>query len=138
MLDNQKFVELAYFAVRNTCGSQRCMSDNTMTQDRNASSQPSRIGWVVGLTLFALLLGGSATRIVPGGPFISITSDVLPAAASLIAMRFGLVALRGRNVGTKLLALVFILLATLALGRIMIDVYSFWNRPYARGDLLGL
>jgi hypothetical protein len=93
---------------------------------------------MIGLTLFSLLLGGAAARIVPGGPFISFSSDVLPFAATLIAIRLGLLTLRGRNSGAKLVALAFIVLATLSLARIMIDVYSFWNRPYARGDLFGL
>jgi len=114
------------------------MPDQTVNHDRDQPSQPSRLGWTIGLVLFSLLLGGSTPRIVPGGPFISITSDILPGVASLTAIRFGLIALRGRNIVAKFVALMFILLATLALSRIMIDVYSFWHRPFARGDLLGL
>jgi len=106
----------------------------------HGDSQPSCpwLGWMIGLTLFSLLLGGTAARIVPGGPFISVTSDVLPFAASLIAIRLGLLTLSERNSGAKLVALAIILLATLSMARIMIDVYSFWNRPYARGDFFGL
>jgi hypothetical protein len=109
---------------------------SSSTPDREANP-PLRIGWIVGLTLFALLFSGSAIRIVPGGPFISITGDLLPAVASVVAMRLGLLILRGNALLPKLLALLFILLATLALSRVMIDVYTFWIRPFARGDLIG-
>lgn len=99
--------------------------------------RPPRLRWMIGLALFSFLMGGSLQRIVPGGPFISVISDILPSVAALISIRLGLLILRGKNPGAKFVALLFILLATLSLARIMTVVYLFWNRPYARGDLFG-
>ena len=102
------------------------------------SGASQRLGWIIGLTALAFVLGGSVTKTVPGGPFISVVGDILPSVAALAAIRLGFVALRGRRAGVKFVAALCLLVASLTLGRIMIDVYTFWSRPYARGELIGI
>jgi len=74
------------------------MTEQTKAQDQNVRAHPSEIKRMIGLTLFALLFGGSAGRTVPGGPFISVIGDILPAAASLTVMRLGRDILRAMSV----------------------------------------
>lgn len=99
----------------------------------------SRLQPVILLSAVAFLLGGNCSaRIVPGGPFISILSDIIPAIAAIVAMGKGLVAMRCKPAWPKLIAFVCILVATIGLAHVIIDVYMFWNRPHARGALIGL
>lgn len=100
--------------------------------------ESSRIGWVIGLSLFAVVLGGSTGRTVPGGPFISLTGDILPTIAALFAIRLALLTLRCRGVAIKLVAMLFVLVSTFALSNVFMSVYCFWFlRSHARGDLFG-
>jgi hypothetical protein len=95
-----------------------------------------RLPWTIGLALVALLFGGGGPRSSPGG-LVSIIFDVLPFVAALVAIMNGLVCLRARLAAPKLIALIFILIATVALANVITDVYSFWIRPFASGDLFG-
>ena len=90
------------------------------------------------LAVVALFFGGHVSRIVPGGPFISVTGDVLPFFAALAAIALGFLCLRSHDAAHKLFAVILILIATIAVANITVDVYSFWHRPAARGSLWGL
>jgi len=106
-----------------------------------ASPNPnwSRLTPVILLSAVAFLLGGNCSaRIVPGGPFISILGNVIPAIAAVVAIGKGLVAMRCKPAWPKLIAFACILVATIGLAHVIIDVYVFWNRPHARGALIGL
>lgn len=113
-------------------------AEERQTVTPSAPNRRNRLAWIIGLSSFALLFGGTALRIVPGGPFISLHSDVLPTLAALSAIRLGLLTLRGKDTAAKLVSLVFILVATIAISNVFNSVYLFWHRPYARGDFLGL
>ena len=92
------------------------------------------------LSLFAVLFGGLGLlpRVTPGGPFIHITTNVLPAIAAIVAIRIGLVKLREKQLAATLVSLVLISICTLALCHVVLDVHSYWTRPAARGSLFGL
>jgi len=98
---------------------------------------PTRVWWMLGLALFAIASGGGAMRIVPGGPFFSIGSDVLPSFAALVAIAIGITVFRTRNAIAVLLAGMLILVACSAITNVVTDVLQFWFRRAARGDLFG-
>jgi hypothetical protein len=89
------------------------------------------------LSMIALLIGGEMPKIRPGGPFISVTHEVLPLILSLWVIYDCLSRLRLRVFGPRLAALVVSLLATLAIAKVLITIIAFWMHPYARGDLIG-
>lgn len=101
-------------------------------------STSDRIGKMIVYALLALLFGGNAPRIVPGGPFISLIGDILPTAAACAAIYTGFRVIRGPSLPRKVIAVLAIVIATVAIGRVLASVYTFWVRPYARGSLIGL
>jgi hypothetical protein len=99
----------------------------------------NKIGIMIGLTLFSFLVGGSASRGVPDGPFISIVGDIIPMITSVLGMGVSFLILRHRpRFWLSALCLFCIYLCTLAIGNILVSVVSFWLRPRARGVLIGL
>jgi hypothetical protein len=106
--------------------------------DDQPQLQPSCLGRIIGLAVFSVLFGGSAARIVPGGPFVSLTGDILPTIAAVVSIRYSLLTLRGRDIGTKAIAVTCVVVCTFALSNVFRSVLSFWFRPYARGDFFGL
>jgi len=100
------------------------------------ASIPLRLVATIALTTLAFT-GVGTQRIIPGGPFISVTGDILPLASALSAICLGLFTLRHPDFLIKLAGLIFIVLATLSVAYNIIDVCSFWFHPKARGNLLG-
>lgn len=88
------------------------------------------------LIVFAMLLGGHTTRSVPGGPFLSLTGDIVPAALSIIAIWLGFAVLQCGKPSMMIAAYILIILASIALGLICVDVLEFWLLPHARGPLM--
>ena len=105
--------------------------------DPSKSMSMTRLCLMVGLTLYAIAFGGTAMRIVPGGPFFSMSADILPVVASITAMLIGLTAFRTKQTHAKLLAIISIAICCLAITNVVTDVMWFWIRPAARGDLIG-
>ena len=93
------------------------------------------VGCVIVGALFFVF--GRGVKVIPGGPFVSITGDVIPISSAIIAIYHGLICLRSRSLPVKLSALTFILLSTVGLGLNIRFVLSFWLNRYARGDLIG-
>jgi hypothetical protein len=90
------------------------------------------------LFLIALMSGAlSATvgRVVPGGPFVSIHADVVPAVTCLGVIVFVWRALRMAPVLVRVGAACVVLGSALVVILIIQDVMMFWLRPYARGVL---
>ena len=127
----------------------RLIDANRVTDDRNAPlpqvalqrRSPWRIvlgGVAFSLAVPAIFFAGQMPRVIPGGPFISIIGDVLPFLAALAAIVFGFVCLRASGTAPKLIAIIAITIATVAIAQVIRDVYSFWQYPYARGDLFGI
>jgi hypothetical protein len=88
---------------------------------------------IVGLSAALITTGG---HVIPGGPFVSIHANVIPAVACLgvivvvwRALRLARGILRCCVVCVVLAAAVIVIFA-------IDDVMSFWLRPYARGVLL--
>lgn len=93
------------------------------------------VGYIA-LAVVCVFFGGS--KIIPGGPFISFTGDILPhgftAAAVVVCFR----SYRSSSTGQRVILLILAgLAASLSLLTIS-STYSFWTRPYARGSLFGI
>jgi len=85
-------------------------------------------------SMYAFVFGGSTQRAIPGGPFLSVTGDLLPMAFAVLAVVLGLTLCRGKDAGTRIAVSLMLLVATVAFARTFNDVYLYWNSPYARGD----
>lgn len=109
-----------------------------LNPDSEAPHIQRRLAWSGVLGTLALASAGQVMRERPGGPFISLTGDVIPFVAAVVAIIIGFCCLRAYTVKPKLIALIFIAFATVAIAIIIADVHSFWIRPFARGQLLGL
>ena len=96
-----------------------------------------RLYWIAGLTFYSIFLGGSAQRIVPGGPFISVTGDILPVLSCFIVMTLGLTLYRTKNQLANLIAVITTLAACVIITQVATDVMRFWVRPAARGVFIG-
>ncbi len=92
---------------------------------------------MVAFACFACFYSGHVTRSIPGGPFVSFFGDILPAFAAIASIGIELLTLRRLPTGPKMFAIALILIATISLANVCIDVYSFCNRPHARGNLFG-
>ena len=91
--------------------------------------------WII-LALCAILVATSGRRI-PGGPFISIHSDILPVAGCAALFAFAAMSLRTSSRERRVL-LFFPMLGSVALSALaVVNVISFWRDPFARGDLVG-
>jgi hypothetical protein len=110
---------------------------NDTAGENQPPAEPSYLSRIIGLAVFSVLFGGTAARIVPGGPFVSLTSDILPTIAAVASVRYSLLSLRGRDIGTKVIAMFFVVVCTFALSNVFRSVLSFWFSPYARGDFFG-
>jgi hypothetical protein len=91
---------------------------------------------VVGIAISSLLLG-TARRIIPGGPFLSVHADLIPIGINLAVLTLGVISFRKAPVEVKVLLVVLLFALTWILASTAEDILSFWFCPYARGDLLG-
>ena len=94
--------------------------------------------WICfGLILFSMLLVATDGKKIPGGPFVSVHAEVLPAVMCLavlylVARDFGASSIAGR-VGLLFLAIV-------STGMILLVakfIVSFYHDRFARGSLFG-
>lgn len=95
------------------------------------------IGALVAVVVVAALLALTAGKSIPGGPFVSIRSDLTPFVVSLASIA---VAWRSMRHGTfrRRLGVAVVVLFAAAVAIVSADnVMSFWLRPYARGALVG-
>jgi len=97
-----------------------------------------RMVWAWGLSIVAVWNGGCGSKIVPGGPFISVIWDILPSLFALTAIGLSLRNIRERPGYWIASSLVAITLSNFALANVISSVVTFWHRPYARGVLIGL
>jgi hypothetical protein len=91
------------------------------------------------LAIFALALGGRplAGRSIPGGPFISISGDILPGIAAWMALRLLFLCLREPTLLPKLVAFPVCVIVGFAIARVAIDIVEFQMNPFARGAGIG-
>ena len=115
-------------------------STESATNDSEPQSNEistARVGWMVVLTFYAIAFGGTAIRIVPGGPFFSMSADILPVVTAVAAILIALSTFRTKQTQIKLLAIIPIVICCFAITNVVTDVMWFWVRPAARGDLIG-
>ena len=98
---------------------------------------PTRMLWMLALAMFALVCGGSVHRINPGGPFFSMSGDVLPTMAAIVVILAGITIFRTGNFLAIALSCILILVACFAITDVVTGVLQFWFHPSARGTLLG-
>ena len=110
--------------------------ENEERSDTSTTDYSPRLGIVALLSVVALISAGSV-KTIPGGPFISLTGDVLPFAAAVSALWLLPRIVSRARLMTKLVGLAFGIIATVALLAVVAGVIGFWLRPAARGDLFG-
>jgi hypothetical protein len=96
----------------------------------------NRAAIALGAAVIGILVGPG--RINPGGPFVSLIGDVLPACASVFAICNVLPFLRASRIGTVWTAAITLCFATLLIGFVLFGVVSFALAPNSRGTLIGL
>lgn len=78
-------------------------------------------------------------RAIPGGPFISISANVLPTLASVVGIAIGMMCLKSKPpLLIQSLIICGILIATFVAGASIVDMYTAWTDPRLRGSLWGL
>ena len=114
------------------------MKKNVLDADAVANPNiPLRFWIMIAIALIASAWGGQLSRMVPGGPFISMTTELVPMLAALIAMAIGLSSFRTKDEPTIFLGIIAILISCLTITNVTAAVMEFWVRPAARGAFLG-
>jgi hypothetical protein len=91
----------------------------------------------IGLVLADILSVSGAGKVNPGGPFLSVTGDLVPCALCLAIFACGVLSLRSASAVFRVILLVLLLLTTVFLASVVEGVILFWFWPYARGALIG-
>ncbi len=77
-------------------------------------------------------------KFIPGGPFVSLLGDVLPAACALLAIWCAFSLVNHPLPKTKASAISVIVLATAMLASVSVGVIEFYLDPHARGAAFSL
>jgi hypothetical protein len=93
----------------------------------------SAIGTLSVIVLMAGALSTTGGHVIPGGPFISIHANVIPAVACLGVIAVVWRALRKGHALMRFCAASLILGSGLVVILVIQDIMMFWLRPYARG-----
>jgi len=91
------------------------------------------------LSMIALTSGSlskTGGHLIPGGPFVSIHANVIPAVTCLAIIGLAWPALRRAPALIRFGAACVVLGSALVVILVIQDVMMFWLRPYARGVLL--
>lgn len=92
---------------------------------------------VTALAVLALFFAVAGGKTNPGGPFISISCDVMPFAIAFFVTLRSLLFLRTRWFWLRLGSLVPIAIACLIIAVVVNNVLDFWFRLHSRGDFIG-
>ena len=84
-----------------------------------------------------LSLPFGAGKVIPGGPFVSLFGDVIPASFAAVAIWCSLPFVAHQLLKIKASAIAHTVLATAVLAFVTLSVASFYFDPYARGAALG-
>jgi hypothetical protein len=110
----------------------------------SSTGKPTPANWsssLFFLSVFCLIAAWvhpwSAIRSRPGGPFVSIHANVIPAALALAAIGFALIWFLSAKWAGKLVAIAMMLLAGLVIRAVVGDVLGFAYFPHARGRWIG-
>jgi hypothetical protein len=82
-------------------------------------------------------LGMTDGKLTPGGPFISISAEVLPVVLCVGVVLFGVRSLFFGTARRRVLIALLMLLALTVLWVPLSMAISYWNAPYSRGPLIG-
>ena len=96
---------------------------------------PRALSWIFFGLVIALTMS-RPMRIVPGGPFLSVSGDLVPLAFCLTILTVCMTWFRGETAAGKVFLLLNIVLATILLAKVLESILLFWFRPYARGVLI--
>ena len=91
---------------------------------------------LIGFLIGSWLLASTGGKVTPGGPFISISSDVAPVLLSLVIIILSWRSLRYGRLSRRLVIALIILCSVFELILVLLAVYSFWFRPFARDILV--
>src|SRR5947199_6977835 len=92
---------------------------------------------VIALAVAGVLSFAGAPKVIPGGPFLSVVGDVIPAVLCLAALGLGVASIGKARGGAKAGVGVLLLAATVLLALVLERVIAFWLDPHARGALFG-
>ena len=108
-----------------------------MNPESQSNHFPTRIGLMLGLSVFAIICGGEVQRVNPGGPFFSVGGDVLPTLAAVVVLLTGITVFRTGHLLAIAVSCILMLVACYAITNVVTGVLQFWNHPSARGALFG-
>jgi hypothetical protein len=111
-----------------------CSAANVPTKAWRTGAHLALAGLLAVATFVFACAGG---KVIPGSPSISLLHDVAPFLTGLLAIGNGFVCLRSGGAVVRIVAMLFLLAATVGIGIVMVNVYTFWADTYARGDLIG-
>jgi hypothetical protein len=99
--------------------------------------QSNRLSSMIFLSIFALAVGGLDMRFCTDGPNLSVIGDIIPFTAAVTAIHLSLLALRSGVIVPAMVSIPCICLSTVAIGLVIIDVYTFWCR-FGLSDVIGI
>ncbi len=104
----------------------------------NMAEFQTRLAWSGALAVVASLACLATQKDSRSGTLLSLIGDVLPLLCGCVAIIFGVPCVRARPRIYAAIAVVYLLMATFAISVVLSSMVFFWNRPYARGPLIGL
>lgn len=87
------------------------------------------------ISFFMMGIGGM--KRIPGGPFISITGNILPVIIAFMTLFITIDAYPHSGITKRIIMLILTGFAYLLAIAAILSVYDFWMDPYARGRLIG-
>jgi ABC-type antimicrobial peptide transport system permease subunit len=78
-----------------------------------------------------------AGKVIPGGPFVSVLGDIIPATFALVTIACAIPFIRFPLARIQISAFAHITLATALLALVCLSVVGFYLDPYSRGDVVG-
>ena len=91
--------------------------------------------WII--VAFSGILVATTARIIPGGPFISVHTDILPSLGCLALLVIGGMGLRRVSPQRRFILSCAMAVSFALIGVVIANVVAFWREPFARGVLLG-
>jgi len=89
------------------------------------------------LLLVAEMLRPILPKMRPGGPYLSLTGEIIPFCLFIFSIMLIIRDYKIRTIPIKLFSILVIGFWTFYVGKIVLDAISFWNDPYSRGILFG-
>ena len=111
----------------------------------NHQFDPDRCDWIASSLPFlylACLLAGmlnpAPTRSIPGGPFVSVTGDLIPFLVGAVSLVCSVIFCTHTQTKIRIAAIILAGVSIVLMFNAVLDVYNFAVRPAARGSLFGI